>query len=104
MFIGDALFTKSQQKVLGLLYGRPDKSFYTNEIVRWANMGKGTICRELTRFVASGVLTILPVGNQRHYQANTECSLYPELCSLVRKMYGIRVRALRRTSENAPNN
>lgn len=102
MFIGDALFTKSQQKVLGLLYGRPDKSFYTNEIVRWASMGKGSICRELTRFVASGILTISSVGNQRHYQANTECSLYPELCSLVRKMYGIKVRALRHASKDTP--
>lgn len=31
--IDNALFTKSQQKVLGLLYGKPDKSFYTNEVV-----------------------------------------------------------------------
>ena len=30
----DTLFTKTQQRVLGLLYGKPDKSFYTNEIVR----------------------------------------------------------------------
>ena len=30
--LGDALFTTTQQKVLGLLYSQPEKSFYTNEI------------------------------------------------------------------------
>ncbi len=41
--IGDALFTKTQQRVLGLLYGRPNESFYTNDIVRRADMGRGTV-------------------------------------------------------------
>ena len=31
MNIGDALFTTTQQRVLGLLFGNPEKSFYTNE-------------------------------------------------------------------------
>lgn len=30
--IGDALFTRTQQRVLGLLYGKPDKSFYTKSL------------------------------------------------------------------------
>ncbi|RLA57241.1 MAG: transcriptional regulator, partial [Gammaproteobacteria bacterium] len=56
--IGDALFTKTQQRVLGLLYGTPDKSFYTNEIMRWADMGRGTIRRELDRLVSAGILSV----------------------------------------------
>ena len=51
--IGDALFTKTQQRVLGLLYGKPDRRFYTNEIVRLADMGRGTVRRELERLVSS---------------------------------------------------
>ena len=47
--IGDALFTKTQQKVPGLLFGKPDESFYTNEIMRWASIGRGTVSRELER-------------------------------------------------------
>ncbi len=43
--IGDALFTKTQQRVLGLLFGKPDQRFYANEIVRWAGMGRGTVRR-----------------------------------------------------------
>lgn len=30
---GDALFTNGQQKVLALLFGQPNKSFYLNEVV-----------------------------------------------------------------------
>ncbi|MEC9315368.1 MAG: transcriptional regulator, partial [Pseudomonadota bacterium] len=29
--IADALFTKTQQRVLGLLFSKPDERFYTNE-------------------------------------------------------------------------
>lgn len=87
--IGDALFTKTQQRVLGLLYGKPDKSFYTNEIVRWADMGRGTIRRELERLVSAGLLTIYHEGNQHHYQANSDSPIYSELLGIVRKTFGV---------------
>ena len=83
--IGDALFTKTQQKVLGLLFGEPDKSFYTNEIMRYASIGRGTVSRELDRLVSAGLLTVTKEGNQNHYQANPECPIYPELLSIARK-------------------
>lgn len=82
--IGDALFTKTQQRVLGLLYGRPEVSFYMNEIVRRADMGRGTVRRELARMAAAGLLVVSKEGNQQHYQANPECPVYEELMGLVR--------------------
>jgi len=87
--IADALFTKTQQRVLGLLYGKPDKSFFTNEIVRWADIGRGTVCRELGRLVSAELLTVTRVGNQHHYQANPQCPIYTELLGIVRKTFGI---------------
>jgi len=87
--IGDALFTKTQQRVLGLLYGTPDKSFYTNEIMRWADMGRGTIRRELDRLVRVGILSVTPEGNQNHYQANQDNPVYGELLGIVRKTFGV---------------
>jgi len=87
--IGDALFTKTQQRVLGLLYGKPDKSFYTNEIVRWAGMGRGTIRRELDRLVSAGLLVTFHEGNQLHFQANVNNPVYNELVDIVRKTFGI---------------
>lgn len=87
--LGDALFTKTQQKVLGLLYGKPDATFYLNEIVRLADVGKGTIKRELERMQAAGLVTVNRVGNQNHYQANAECPIYNELLGIVRKTFGV---------------
>lgn len=85
---GDALFTKTQQRVLGLLYGKPDESFYLNEIVRQADMGKGTIKRELEKLNAAGLVTRRRIGNQNHYQANANCPIYVELLGIVRKTFG----------------
>ena len=87
--IGDALFTKTQQKVLGLLFGKPDKSFYTNEIMRWAAMGRGTVSRELERLVRAGLISISKEGNQNHYQADHTNPIYKELVSIVRKTFGV---------------
>jgi predicted nucleotidyltransferase len=87
--LGDALFTATQQKVLGLLYGKPDQSFYANEIARWAQIGKGSLMRELDRLHRAGVLTLNRQGNQTHYQANPECPIYGELLGIVRKTFGI---------------
>jgi predicted nucleotidyltransferase len=87
--IGDALFTKTQQRVLGLLYGKPEQSFYTNEIVRWADMGRGTIRRELERLVSAGLLVVTREGNQHHYRANPGNPIYQELLGIVRKTFGV---------------
>ena len=87
--IGDVLFTKTQRKVLGLLFGKPDKNFYTNEIMRWAAMGRGTVSRELDRLVAAGLITVYREGNQNHYQANANSPIYTELTSIVRKTFGV---------------
>ena len=87
--LGDSLFTKTQQRVLGLLYGKPDARFYTNEILRLAGMGRGTITRILDTFVSSGILISFREGNQRYYQANSQNPIHNELVSIVRKTFGI---------------
>lgn len=87
--LGDALFTTTQQKVLGLLYAQPDKSFYTKEILRLTGMGVATIKRELDRMLAAGILRMTKIGNQHHYQANPACPIYGELIGIVKKTFGI---------------
>jgi len=87
--IGDALFTKTQQKVLGLLFGRPDQRFYTNEIMRWAAIGRGTVSRELDRLVLADLLSITKQGNQNYYQANPNNPVYEELVGIVKKTFGV---------------
>jgi len=87
--LADALFTVTQQNVLGLLYVQPDKSFYTKEILRLTGMGVATIKRELDRMEAAGILRMTKIGNQHHYQANPECPIYDELIAVVRKTFGV---------------
>jgi len=87
--IGDALFTKTQQRVLGLLYGRPDRSFYLNELVRLAGVGKGSLRRELEKFCEAGLLTLTRQGNQNHYQANNASPIFGELKAITQKTFGI---------------
>lgn len=87
--LSEALFTTTQQKVLGLLFGKPDQSFYANEIARWAQVGKGSLMRELDRLQRAGVLTMSRQGNQTHYQANPDCPIYVELLGIARKTFGI---------------
>lgn len=87
--LSDALFTATQQRVLGLLYGKPDQSFYANEIARLTQAGKGGVMRELERLQRAGVLRMTRQGNQTHYQANPDCPIYAELLGIVRKTFGI---------------
>jgi len=84
-----ALFTSTQRRVLGLLFGQPDRSFYATEIIRTVGSGSGAVQRELARLSGSGLLRVSRVGNQKHYQANPDAPIYPELCSLVRKTMGL---------------
>jgi predicted nucleotidyltransferase len=88
--IGDALFTKAQQKVLALFYGQPESSFYLNEVVRIADMGRGGISRELNKLTEAGLLVVSKQGNQNHYQANADSPIFNELISVVKKTFGIK--------------
>lgn len=87
--IGEALFTKTQQRVLGMLYGQVDRSFYLNEIIRLADMGKGTVRRELEKLCSVGLLTVTKIGNQNHFQANPHNPIFAELKSMVKKTFGV---------------
>ncbi len=85
----DALFSKTQQNVLALLYGQPEQSFYTNEIIRKSGGGSGAVQRELSRLVRSGLVTVTRIGSQNHYQANAEAPIYEELCRIIQKTVGL---------------
>ena len=87
--IGNALFTKTQQQVLRLLFGQPERSFYTQEIVRLAGVGIGTVQRELVRLSEVGLVTVSAQGNQKHYQANPASPIFAELRGIVVKTFGI---------------
>src|SRR5215510_6922221 len=87
--LADALFTRTQQRVLGVLFGQPDRSFYASELIRTAGTGSGAAQRELARLEDSGLVVSRRVGHQKHYQANTEAPLFGELRGIVLKTIGL---------------
>ena len=87
--LAGALFTKTQQKVLALLFGQPDRSFYTKELIELTGSGSGAVQRELQRLTSSGLVRMTPVGVQKHYQANPDCPVYHELVSVMRKTVAV---------------
>lgn len=89
MGVANALFTKVQQRVLGVLFGNPGRSFYANELIERAGSGTGAVQRELARLEAAGLVTVKRVGNQKHYQANAAAPVYEELFGLVLKTSGL---------------
>lgn len=83
------LFTPVQQRVLGLLFGQPERRFQGAEVIRLAGSGTGAVHRLLTRLANSGLVTVDRIGNQKHYQANRASPIYEELRRLVAKTSGL---------------
>jgi len=83
--LADALFSTTQQRVLGLLFGQPDRSFYATELIAQTGAGSGAVQRELARLEQSALVRVSRVGPQKHYQANPESPLFDELCGIVQK-------------------
>jgi len=53
--VANALFSNVRQRVLALIFGHPDRSFYTSEIVREVRSGTGAVTRELSRLERAGL-------------------------------------------------
>jgi predicted nucleotidyltransferase len=87
--LADALFSGTQQRVLGLLFGQPERSFYANEVIALVNGGSGAVQRELARLAQSELVTVRLFGRQKHYQANPHSPIYAELCGIAQKTMGL---------------
>jgi predicted nucleotidyltransferase len=87
--LADALFPKVRQRVLAVLFGQPDRSFYANEVIALAQSGTGAVQRELADMAQVDLLTVTKVGNQKHFQANTQSPVFAELRGLVLKTVGL---------------
>lgn len=87
--LADPLFTSVQRRVLGLLFGQPERRFQSGEIIRLAASGTGAVHRLLQRLEAAGLVTATRIGNQKHYQANRQSPIFEELHGLVVKTVGL---------------
>jgi uncharacterized protein len=87
--IANALFSKTLGGVLALLFGQPDKSFFTREIIKRVGTGGSQVGKELERLTGAGLILREPRGNLVFYRANPEAAVYRELVGLVGKSFGI---------------
>lgn len=88
--LADALFTSTQQRVMGLLFGQPDRRFYVTELMGLAQSGRGAVQRELKRLEKGGLVVSSMEGNRNYFRANAQSPLYDELCGIVMKTVGLR--------------
>ncbi len=87
--LADALFTQTQQRILGLIFGQSNQDFAVSELITATGSGSGAVQRELAKLTAAGLLTIRRSGNQKRYQANPDAPIYHELVSMIRKTVGL---------------
>ena len=87
--LSDALFTATQQRVLGCLFGQPGRSYSVSELINTTGAGSGAVQRELARLAGSGLLTVEHVGKQKLYRANPDSPIHDELAAIVRKTFGL---------------
>jgi len=87
--LSEILFKESRRKVLALLLLHPAKSFHVREIARLTGTVAGTINRELRTLAEADILIRETQSNQVHYRANTDCVIFEELASILRKTSGV---------------
>jgi predicted nucleotidyltransferase len=87
--IASALFTPVQQRVLGILFGQPERRFQSAELIRLAGSGTGAVHRQLQRLVEAGLVAVTRDGNQKYYKVQKDASVYPELHGLIVKTVGV---------------
>lgn len=87
--LGNALFSKVRLRVLGLLFGQPDRSFQSSELIKLAHSGTGAIQRELERLTNAGIISVIISTNRKLYQVNRASPIYDELRGIIIKTVGL---------------
>jgi predicted nucleotidyltransferase len=83
--LGAALFPRVRLRVLGVLFGEPERAFSISEIIRLAASGNGAVARELERLQAAALITV----DAKQYRANPASPIFGELRGIVLKTVGI---------------
>jgi predicted nucleotidyltransferase len=83
------LFSRTRQRVLGVVFGQPDRAFGIVELIGLVGAGSGAVQREVERLVRSGLVTVTAQGSQKRYQANRDAPIFHELHSIIEKTAGV---------------
>jgi hypothetical protein len=69
---GDLLFGQTRGRVLALLYGVPDETFFVRQIARQVETSVGTVQRELVLLADAGLIKRSAFGSQVFYQGSKD--------------------------------
>jgi len=85
----DALFALTRRRVLGFLFGQPDRCFDIRELAELSGSGYGATHREVHGLLHAGLIRARTrhCGLQLH--ANPDCVIFNELVALVRNSFGL---------------
>ena len=84
-----ALFTRTQINVLGLIFTQPERQFFVSEIISLAQCGSGSVQRELIKLHTAGVIKSSRLGSLKLYQANHDSPIFEEMRNIFKKNMGI---------------
>jgi len=87
--LGDLLFGQARGRVLSLLFGQPDQTFFVRQIAREVHMSAGSVQRELETLAQVGLIERSTSGHQVYYKANRNHPVFPEISALVAKTVGV---------------
>ena len=68
--MADALFSGTRQKLLALLFNRPEQTYTLSEMIKRAKAGSGAVQREVVRLVGCGL--VLQEGSGRPQALQSE--------------------------------
>ena len=83
-----ALFTQPQSKVLGWVFGQPERWYHIQELIRLTSLASASLQREVKRLHVAGLVVEERIGNLRRVKANTDSPVFTDLANLVRKTMG----------------
>ena len=86
--IGTALFGKSRQAILGLLFSHSDEAFYLRQIARLTALNLGSVQREVERLTRVGIINRVSKGKEVFFRANPACPVFSDLKNLIIKTSG----------------
>jgi len=87
--VGDLLFGQTRGRVLALLCGHPDQTFFIRQIARETGASAGTVQRELENLFSCGLIVRSVSGRQVYHQANRNHPVFAEIHSLIAKTVGV---------------
>lgn len=87
--VANALFSRTQQRVLALFFGQPGRGYRMTELIALTGSGSGAVQREVKRLVDSGLVTRTSTGRDKAYRANQDAAIFRELHGIVEKTIGV---------------